>query len=1403
MYPLSTYLEQCQTFTKKSHGLEAMHQNKNEKNRFTRSTSLIRLYINNYCEWFLLKLPLPGSVTHIIIIYAKNPQGKILYWQRSNDYVNEHGLLNESQRFISGIHILDLGGKNIKICITTILFGIAVRIWYSKVSFAKPSAKNRRQLFSDIFVFVFMLKICLVCGIFLIVNLMIKTFKKSIKNDVFGAIPRYHCIKRRLKCWNEDYSTLNSEPKFQYTNANERKMDYGLSFAHRWKSSKFQWPIKSIIVVRMVQVLFTNDKHVQIRADNDNDNDSPDRLNSRETSQQTGVSIIRTTRNDFECSENIAVKADPIIEMTRNANGSNELVKQNGNNNETLTLSHQIIQNKAISKSSAASSNHLFYMLNSPPKPIASKFSHGMNSKRIDNETASHARFLLKSNGTDSAVMLFRNRIGNTMKIRKIMDEKSSSIAYTASAAIEKNVSKILEECGSSSVNGPIKFQSIGLNAVPSSMNESTHTLNQINRNGNKLKAELNSNQHILLNGVCTRALQSENLPKFRIQMKSLSNDLGASIVSAHTNSKVQMEKNFVRKKQSINLKNNAIGSSGNFATTSSQKTKNRMIIIEEKSKDLYPRARVPSTDSQKVQSTIKSIRNDANVKLPVINLTSRELSLPDNRQTLAMNNINNKLQVQLNYLDRANSIPKSVAASQSIPERLKKNSFTLAQNGKPQQKDLANQLHEFDMVMEQIKEQSSVTLANNENVSIVLAKKENPNDSSKTDAKSCHTNTTALTRAINFAILKNQLSAGEASETSESQDTNSDKTEHDSNELEGILSNSNGECQRDRQSRLFSPKQIQKLQEDEKTTKRIYDILAKYAEQMSKSPDLRNKPAPRRRSNLLHVQSFATTTTTTINPNTDIIPKETIPNACYNESNQINVVPLSNSEDFCDDTGSQAQIPKKRKKSLPNSTTNKIAKCDTFDGGFVPLQQTSHTFPLKISTPTVKLPFSQQDCLTVKESLPSNQKTSLNKIADRPLVIENSTPCTTAILLSGNYFHPMGIVNYASEPGDIVKSQSRQKLFQLKKNTEKLMVNDAINYNRCTIFPPETYIKEEMSISHTRLLANEGTKIEKLNGPTTLKLVPIKSPPTMSTILRLVQSNIHSKNSEAQLHGNAHLQSGIMRRNGGILLLDNSYAALIAEHSSVLEAKVPKQTNGDDWTSLNSISQHSIHTEWKKHGENGTNNQLTIKSTDHPKINVSHISDTDKCTNISSVQNSPSASNNEYSNKSLDTKDSSNSITNLFRDDAPLNMPTDSCGILSDMELSIMESRQNISIDENWLKIRSNYEDYQEHYDQPEGKLISESAIEKILVGADHLSASFESDTKDPNAKMKPSLIDVEKSDQFTLNSMLTNPNKVSSSKLIFRRESIFRKSLSEECGDLGVDEPCTSELFPEAFII
>lgn len=62
--------------------------------------------------------------------------------------------------------------------------------------------------------------------------------------------------------------------------------------------------------------------------------------------------------------------------------------------------------------------------------------------------------------------------------------------------------------------------------------------------------------------------------------------------------------------------------------------------------------------------------------------------------------------------------------------------------------------------------------------------------------------------------------------------------------------------------------------------------------------------------------------------------------------------------------------------------------------------------------------------------------------------------------------------------------------------------------------------------------------------------------------------------------------------------------------------------------------------------------------------------------------------------------------------------------------------------------------------------------------------------------------IIDKQKSDSLTLNSVSSETRLNVRTSSIIERELRLQKSLSEECEDLGVDEPSTSELFPDAFI-
>lgn len=121
-------------------------------------------------------------------------------------------------------------------------------------------------------------------------------------------------------------------------------------------------------------------------------------------------------------------------------------------------------------------------------------------------------------------------------------------------------------------------------------------------------------------------------------------------------------------------------------------------------------------------------------------------------------------------------------------------------------------QLREFDMVLEQVLERSSATPN-----SVASPPPDNSNHSSPR-------------KQLSENKMKIEIKSSSVSITSNSPS--------DSPTSSKSLSGSN------------SAKATPKLQEDEHTAQRILDILANYKEQVRNSPDLNNKPAPRRRAN-------------------------------------------------------------------------------------------------------------------------------------------------------------------------------------------------------------------------------------------------------------------------------------------------------------------------------------------------------------------------------------------------------------------------------------------------------------------------------------------------------------------------------------------------------------------------
>lgn len=136
--------------------------------------------------------------------------------------------------------------------------------------------------------------------------------------------------------------------------------------------------------------------------------------------------------------------------------------------------------------------------------------------------------------------------------------------------------------------------------------------------------------------------------------------------------------------------------------------------------------------------------------------------------------------------------------------------------------------------------------------------------------------------------------------------------------------------------SNVQPSKQLHKSQEDKQTVQRIYDILAQYAEQISSSPDLNNKPAPRRRSNLIPLQ-----TSTSSNGHIKMIStKSSISNSSSSSSSPSSSVAVSVAFGSCSNSnssevsqGAKVIVPqtlaKKRQKSISSLTLDEIESND------------------------------------------------------------------------------------------------------------------------------------------------------------------------------------------------------------------------------------------------------------------------------------------------------------------------------------------------------------------------------------------------------------------------------------------------------------------------------------------
>lgn len=214
-------------------------------------------------------------------------------------------------------------------------------------------------------------------------------------------------------------------------------------------------------------------------------------------------------------------------------------------------------------------------------------------------------------------------------------------------------------------------------------------------------------------------------------------------------------------------------------------------------------------------------------------------------------------------------------------------------------------------------------------------------------------------------------------------------------------------------------PKPQQKPQEDEHTTQRIFDILAEYAEQLRNSPDLNNKPAPRRRSN------------PPTNPNQNSKRKKS---ANAKKSGQCSST-LSSDADIED----------------PRTVGSEDSSCGVVQISMQDEEQsqtTAHTSESNDAT----VASCQQLILTDS----SHNQTRNLIIADSTVGEALKLP-NTAVLVPGNYIMPVSMVKGGQQIA-VVSGASKLLTVPARSGSNMLLLQSFINQTRKTPIPTVKY---------------------------------------------------------------------------------------------------------------------------------------------------------------------------------------------------------------------------------------------------------------------------------------------------------------------------------------------------------
>lgn len=569
------------------------------------------------------------------------------------------------------------------------------------------------------------------------------------------------------------------------------------------------------------------------------------------------------------------------------------------------------------------------------------------------------------------------------------------------------------------------------------------------------------------------------------------------------------------------------------------------------------------------------------------------------------------------------------------------------------------------------------------------------------------------------------------------------------------------------------------KLQEDEHTAQRILDILANYKEQVRNSPDLNNKPAPRRRANpptnppaakrkkVVASGSIGSIKSSSKFGSTSDMMTDTMgseeDSSCGMGSGVASTGSMNNSPQP-QDIDDQTDV------SMDNNFYMEDSKPET---ALSPQSSSSSV----ATSPSHKFPISRRLILTdTKTNLGSETSSSPSKnvviTATQPQAASITTlgtsnerlpghGSTAAVLMPGNYLLPMNVLKGGQQLA-ILSSNNGQKIIAVP-------TNQLVGNSCGTSIILQRYLNQASEMSRKSVLTSS-------DGTNAFKSLRLQQSPSITYV--------NHKSSSSGPSGNTLYIRPIQKGNQNM----TDTQTLISNHPNLV-----KQENDLIKNSQNSkfVSDKTLITEIIQQ------QQQLSQTHQHPqqnfmiKLNEHQPSDPRSSSSIMFVSNSnPTSSFVENKEVSFD-----NPKIKIEEIDYDEYMKEDAIDLLNETDEMAKSPMLNtkIEVDDN---TNSHYESNNLIYDDSAVKLESEQEHTfqhfPIVLSSNHGKSMGVNHISTPS-NIKGFLID-------PMNKIVMYNDRKPTT---IEKEFFNQKSFSEECADLGVDEPIASDLFPEADLL